>query len=214
MKRYFNFFRRTVPLLKLIKVYDAREDVHSVFGLILYTEQHPFVVKVLRDDDFWSALDSTSGLRWPVMAIRPKPGTTTTGYPNFPPGTIGMMVMITEWHEPRENQELLETFQIDDTSHLPLLLVFTELPSGEIAQLQWRFEAGNTTEECFKSLNSVLQTAQEAISQVTAPHIKSNEAVMNLIRNAHLQVKIISGLKKGLSIGTWVKDLATTFKGS
>ena len=28
------------------------------------------VIKVLRDDDFWNALDSISGVNWPIFAVR------------------------------------------------------------------------------------------------------------------------------------------------
>lgn len=45
-------------------------DTVNLFGIIAYTEQNPFVIKVLRDDDFWRSLNArTKG--WILYAIKP-----------------------------------------------------------------------------------------------------------------------------------------------
>lgn len=42
----------------------------NIFGLIAYTEGNPYVVKVLRDKDFWNSLNSrTKG--WILYAVKP-----------------------------------------------------------------------------------------------------------------------------------------------
>ena len=42
----------------------------NLFGLIAYSERNPFMVKVLRDKDFWNSLNSrTEG--WILYAVKP-----------------------------------------------------------------------------------------------------------------------------------------------
>jgi len=127
---------------------------------------------------------------------------------------MGFLVAIPKWHEPSQNLHLLEAFQITDTRALPMLLVFTELPSGQIVQLRWRFEAGENEAECLKSLTTVVKAGRAAINAVTDDHVKSNEEVFYLIKNAHVEYKIMKGLKAACSVGKWVKELVATFQGA
>ena len=73
-----------------------------IYGFIMYTSAHPYITKVLRDDDFWNALDEISGENWPIFAIRPLTK-GSYGFPNVPPGYVGFMKM--EWKEPNENKK-------------------------------------------------------------------------------------------------------------
>ena len=42
----------------------------NIFGLIAYSERNPYVVKVLRDKDFWNSLNTrTEG--WILYAVKP-----------------------------------------------------------------------------------------------------------------------------------------------
>ena len=50
---------------------ECSPNLSRIYGFILYTEQDPYVAKVLRDDDFWKSLDSISGANWPIFAARP-----------------------------------------------------------------------------------------------------------------------------------------------
>ena len=43
----------------------------NIFGLIAYSERNPFVVKVMRDSDFWNSLNTrTDG--WILYAVKPE----------------------------------------------------------------------------------------------------------------------------------------------
>jgi hypothetical protein len=91
-----------------------------LFGVILYTDSHANLKKVLRDEDYWRALDELSGPQWFIFSVRARPGHWE--YPSPPPGVLAMMIPV--WKEPAANRELLETFEIEDTSKLPALVVF------------------------------------------------------------------------------------------
>lgn len=48
------------------------ESKSRIYGFILYTSSHPFVVKTLQDPAFWNALDEMSGPNWPIFSVKPK----------------------------------------------------------------------------------------------------------------------------------------------
>ena len=98
------------------------EDVLGVFGLILYTDEHPHVVKVLRDKDYWKQFAIITGDNFAIFSAKPLSGTYL--YPSVPPGSMGMMVPV--WNEPSQNKELLSTFHLDDTKKLPKTKFFRE----------------------------------------------------------------------------------------
>ena len=58
--------------LKIIKeLVKGDKTLSRIYGFILYTDKDPYVAKVLRDEDFWNALDSISGANWPIFSVRP-----------------------------------------------------------------------------------------------------------------------------------------------
>ena len=58
--------------LEIIKgLVEGDKNLSRIYGFILYTDCNPYVAKVLRDNDFWKALDSISGNNWPIFAARP-----------------------------------------------------------------------------------------------------------------------------------------------
>lgn len=42
----------------------------NIFGLIVYTEEHPYIIKVLRDNDYWASLNAKTK-NWILYAIKP-----------------------------------------------------------------------------------------------------------------------------------------------
>ena len=174
------------PLLQLIARYRSATDVHDVFGLILYTEEHPYVAKVLRDDDFWKALDTKSGKRWVIFSIRPEKGDVVTRFPKGDAGSWQMMVPIREWREPVHNRKLLSFFAIDDTQGLPLLLVFAQPTGGDPLRVIFGI-SGRSQDETYASLERAITIAAKAIKNVSPKNIKNTFEVFNLIDDAAKQ---------------------------
>lgn len=64
-----------LPLKEMLNVQNLMKDemkygTANIFGLIAYSERNPYIVKVLRDDDFWRSLNArTKG--WILYAIKP-----------------------------------------------------------------------------------------------------------------------------------------------
>lgn len=194
------------PIGKLVEQYKTRENVHNVFGVILYTDRNPFVLKMLRDDDFWNALHEISGPRWPIFAIRPASGYKTSRVPRSTASAKKLMVPITRWHEPSANRELLETFKIADTRQLPMLLVFAEGNKGEVLQIAFKIKDADQN-SCYKSLKSIVEKCAEAIEKVTAENIKNTEVIHGLMENVYYQEVIVNCFKTGVSFIQWFKSV-------
>lgn len=107
--------------MRLAEICRGDKSLVDIFGVILYTDLHANIKKVLRDQDYWSSLDELSGNNWAVFCIKPEAG--RLDYADSRPGQLGLMIPV--WKEPEENMSLLEEFEIDSTRDLPLLLVFT-----------------------------------------------------------------------------------------
>ncbi|MDM2719935.1 hypothetical protein [Citrobacter sp. Cy230] len=85
--------------------------LRNAFGVLLYTDAHPIIKKIINDIDYWKAFHEQSGDKWNIYCVKAKTGKHE--YPSFPPGTMGMMVSI--WKEPEDNKEILDFFKIKDT---------------------------------------------------------------------------------------------------
>lgn len=95
----------------------------KTFGIILYNEENPNIIKLLRDDDYWNALDKASGEKFIIFAIKPKKGFTKI--PQMQEGIMGMLVPV--WEEPSDNKEILDNFDLKSTKELPKFFIFTKV---------------------------------------------------------------------------------------
>jgi hypothetical protein len=93
---------------------------YPVFALILFTEAQPEVTRALEDELYYAALDEISGPDVLVFATLLFPARRT--YPQPPPGVLPSVQPV--WLEPKENEEIMGWFGIEDRDRLPVLAVF------------------------------------------------------------------------------------------
>ena len=177
-----------------------RGDSSNVFGVILFTQKHPNLRRVLHDRLYWDALDEVSGDRWQIFATvaaaghwdgAPDPQAT----PTLPDGAIFQMQQV--WKEPRENKELLADFQLDDTSDLPSLLVFGESSDGEFYRLTVRLDDGSI-ERAFASLKGAIGAVTTALEDVRPENFSNVEGVFAAIDLSVTSYKQFSWIKRAL----------------
>jgi len=148
--------------LDLARRRQASDNPPPLFGVILYTDSHPNIKKVLRDDDYWRALDEMSGPSWAIFSVRAHSGHWE--FPKSDPGVMSMLVQV--WKEPSANREVLAAFELSDTKDLPALVVFT-----------LRGEALNRTVVPIDE--DTLETAYASLKSVTTQVAKSLEALVS-----------------------------------
>lgn len=173
----------------------------SLFGVILYTDAHPNLKKALRDEDYWQALDEVSGPHWTVLSCRAASG--RWGTPEFPPGTMGMMRMV--WKEPRENRELLEAFELEDTSVLPALVLFAEDSGGALLHTVLRLN-DKSPEAALDSLRGTLAEVSMAIREIPAEELLEPGRVFQAVERALRRANYWRRLRSGYGLLKEVRD--------
>jgi hypothetical protein len=149
-----------------------------LFGLILFTRSHPHIVKVLKDDDYYAALDEISGnlllvfatmlfdreIRTPNPSPEKYPLKTTKIVTNEPKGTFhiehiehtvissGNMEPI--WVDPSENKEIMSWFNIKDSREFPLFVLFA-FENSIMCYKKYALR-DSSVQEVFSSLEEVL----------------------------------------------------------
>lgn len=165
-------------VLDLARQKSAGDESPALFGVIVYTDVHANVKKLLRDDDYWKALDELSGSKWAVFSVRALRG--EWGMPSFPPGTIGMMTMV--WKEPAANRELLSAFALDDTKDLPSLVVFA-LEGEELHRASVRID-DSSPEAAYRSTREIFVEVASALDKVPVEQLGSPAAVFASVKSA------------------------------
>jgi hypothetical protein len=174
----------------------------NLYGVVLYTDAHANIKKVLRDPDCWAAFDEVSGSQWAVLAIRAKQG--KTGFPDFSHGTVGYMVPV--WKEPRENRELLEAFELTSTEGLPSLVVFTEDPDGRVLRTVQKLD-DSSADAAYSSLKDALSVIATAVSRVREEHLHDAEGVYTAVNYATRSAREWKTMKSVFSTWRAVKTL-------
>jgi len=202
----------SAPLLDLVARYRSMAEIHDVFGLILYTDENPYMAKVLRDDDFWKALDTKSGKHWVIFSIRPEKGHTVTRLPESLPGVIQMMRMIHEWREPVHNLKLLTLLGIPDTEALPILLVFAQPKEGDLLRAAFSI-SGASSDETYASLERAVTAASNAIKNVRPENLKNTFEVFNLVDAAAKQEVALQRFKSLARLIPYVEKIQKVLSG-
>lgn len=185
----------------LVEEYRNKENLVDVFGLILFTDEHANIIKVLSDEDYWKSFHEISGSNWAVFSIKPQKG--HFGYPNFGPGQLGLMVPV--WKEPAENKKLLREFALESTENLPLFLIFTHAVD-EILQIKMKID-DSSIENAYSSIKGIITTISKAIKNISTENYKNPEGVFAALNFAMDNYKGIKILKKGLNFYSWIKGL-------
>lgn len=185
----------------LVHEYKSNNEVAQMFGVVLYGDEHPNLIKVLCDERYWTAFNKITGEDFAVFSIRPAQGEHSS--PKFPGGSMSMMVPI--WVEPEENREIIELFELESTQNLPMLLLFTEV-NGAYLSIQLPIEE-STVDIAYKSIREQLEFSCSAISGVRRENLKNPKglyAALSLRQDNRLKWKLF---KQGVGLYKYLKDL-------
>lgn len=164
---------------KLSRHYKPSSGQANLFAVIIYTNAHAYIAKVLADQFFWNALDEISGPQWAIFATRAAKG--KLDYPATSPNVIGFLVAV--WKEPTKNKGLLKAFELDDTQRLPLLVIFAEDEKGRIEQTCVKL-SDSSLESAYDSLRSILGKVAEAIKQIDRKNLRAGARAFYAVQYA------------------------------
>ena len=188
-------------LKPFIETVSSDQEQVNVLGLILYTDAHAHVKKVLRDADCWKALDVRSGRKWTILSARASQGAYSQSKP--PLGTMGRIVEV--WNDPSENEALLEMFHLENTEELPVFVLFCPLPNGRV--LQSKIGLSDESEQAaFVRMRYVIDQVAEAVKRIDMENRQDFESVFRAMETALFDIKVLDGLASGFRFIDWVKS--------
>ncbi len=163
--------------LEVIKENVKNANTSRLYGFILYTDSDPYVKKVLRDDDFWDALDEKSGQNWPIFAVRPitkeKTGIRALSNPRM------INFIVSESERKISNEMVLKTFGLSSAKDLPCFVAFMWDDSDNLQSISVPIR-GNNIDECYNSLREIVELITEAEDKVL-PEYKRNVELFHIV---------------------------------
>lgn len=183
--------------LELIKSLVDDKNLSRIYGFILYTREDPYVVKVLRDEDFWDALDEISGPNWPVFAVKPL---EKGYYKTQGPSTSGVMsFMIHTWDEPRANTRILADFGLSSSKELPCFVAFMWDDNNDLNSITVPI-CGNDIDSVYYSIENIVRIIKET-EEIISPEYKHNVEVFRNVSDQLNALKFKHKFKKSVRIG-------------
>jgi hypothetical protein len=172
----------------------AKDGIANAFGLVLYTDRHSNLAKVLGDDVFWRGLDDRTGDRWPIFVLKRPPGGTER--PVRRPGQLKMMVDV--WREPAENRAILEQLGLASTRR-PYLAIYSVL-DDEHTLVQTVALSDDSVEDAHATLKDALDAATRAIEDVAPANIKSADGMQAAVDIVVTDLKQRRMIKKAMPL--------------
>lgn len=158
----------------------------KIYSFIMYTQRHSYIIKVLRDDDFWNELDEISGANWPIFSVKPRKEVQYSRVCNNGLGNLSStrdtplyQMMTITGSEPNYNREFLKLFSLDELNDLPCFVTFIWRNEHEIEQVIWKLSNKNE-EEAFDSIREVVEIISRTESEILPEYKKNNEVFRNV----------------------------------
>ena len=191
-------FQRECSLRVIKELVEGDKNLSRIYGFIFYTDKDPYVAKVLRDDDFWNALNDISGSNWPIFAARPL---QKGGYRHSSvSGGIGYMVQT--WEEPKDNLPIINDFGLQDSRELPLFIVFMWDDEDRLHEITIKIE-GNDIDSVYSSLKEIV-TAIAKVEDAVLPEYKGT---VNVFRNVKSELEFLKLKHKVIEKGKAVEKI-------
>ena len=185
----------------LVSELESNSSIASIFGVLIYTDSHPNIKKVMRDEDYWGAFDEITGEKFAVLSVKPTLGKYR--YPPSPPGVLCQMVGI--WKEPKDNLRLIDAFEIGSTEKLPMLLIFTRI-EGEVLKIEIDLKEDNVS-SAYNSIRENLEFCSKVISRIKIENLKNPEGLYAAFAMQNDHRMRIKNIKNVLNLYQFVKSL-------
>lgn len=171
-----------------IKVLRSLCDIAEsrIFGFIMYTRRHSYVINALSDENKWNELDEISGANWPIFSVQPHEcsrrhsGNCNTLHTPDERPVFHMMLSTT--YEPNDNRDLLELFSLNEMDDLPCFVIFIWKDDNTTERIVWKLK-NDSADEVFKSIREVVEIVSNTESEVLPEYKKSENLYINVKKN-------------------------------
>ena len=153
----------------------CNESNSRIYGFILYTKGNPYVVKALKDQEFWDALDDLSGPNWTIFSVKPKPHQETNQSRGYAKMRIVKPVN-------GDNNKFLNFFGITDMDMLPCFMAFIWGDDGKLKTIACKIASEPET-AVYKSLEEIVKIISKVEAQIPEEE-KTTELVFQKVEKA------------------------------
>jgi hypothetical protein len=156
----------------------------SIFGLILFSDEHANIVKVLGDEDYWLALNEISGEAVGIFSVKPSRRDqkkrirqiNDAAKRKSGDGPFVLNYLTSLGSDPYETLELVKAFHLSHTSP-PRLVVFARLPDDSIAQCDISL-SDESTDEAYARLRKLMELVAMSASRITVNNRANTKGVV------------------------------------
>ena len=184
-------------LIEINQEITQNHDRFHAFGIILFTEANAEIVKLLKDKEYYFALDSISGENFPVFVSMLFQGEFL--YPTPPKNSFSYIQPI--WKEPKENEQLLSLFDIPDSNKFPLFVLFNYL-NDELYYQKYNLKA-DSKQAAYIMLKEILSSVSKKITN------NNNRETNNKLKSLGWTIKKLK-IKKGIK---HIIQIVSSFRG-
>jgi hypothetical protein len=180
----------------LTTICDNLQKQHDIltFGFIIYDETTPQYRKLLRDKDYWEALDRISGDKMMVFALSDKVDSRLEG--------DNMMHMMTSFTPSRSSKTksyshlLNEVFANEARLVYPSVLFF-QVFEGNIYNYRLVPLRGGTVEESFAAVQKLFESIAKVLDQIAPENYQNYREIYELVKDDLLNQKYTMYILKG-----------------
>lgn len=191
--------------LHVIKDLVKDSNDSRIYGFILYTDADSYVCKVLKDNDFWTALDKISGSNWPVFAVRPLDKLQfmqqSMRFSKAQGPSVSYMVNTSSKAD--SNLPIIRDFGLDVDNNLPCFVVFMWDDNDELQQMIINIE-GRDIDSVYHSIEEIIKAVTNA-EKAVEPQYKRT---VNVFRNVISELEGLNFRHKFIRRGKIVNKMA------
>jgi len=180
----------------IITICDKLQKQHNIltFGFIIYDETTPQYRKLLRDNDYWEALDKISGDKMMIFALSDKVDSRIEGINSFE--------LMTAFSSSRSSKTksyshlLSEVFDDEGLLVYPSVLFF-QVFEGNIYNYRLVPLRRGTVEESFSSVQKLFESIARVLDQIAPENYQNCREIFELVKDDLLNQKYTMYILKG-----------------
>lgn len=182
-----------LPLDKMMNVQQIIKgrityNAANVFGMIVYTEENPHIVKVLRDQDYWNSLNARTR-NWILYAVKPDENYSHL-LDNYIMPQLGLSVK----------------------SALPVLIVFAADSNNIIYQREYDIDDSSET-IAYQSIEATVKTISDAVCAILPENLSGPNVIREVEKALDAELaktqwkRVTSEMKKFVDVVIFAKTM-------
>lgn len=180
----------------IMTICDQLQKKHNIltFGFIIYDETTPQFRKLLRDKDYWEALDRVSGDKMMIFALSDTVDSISEG--------LGTIQFMTAFSPSRSNKTksyshlLNEVFDDEALLVYPSVLFF-QVFEGNIYNYRLLPLRRDTIEESFSAVQKLFESIAKVLDQIAPENYQNCREIFELVKDDLLNQKYTMYILKG-----------------